>query len=67
MIKKSISLLLTFTLLLSGAAATLSLLCEERGSISEEPQVQIKSDRPVTVEIYWDEGQQSKTVTVSGN
>ena len=67
MMKKVISVLLTFTLLLSGADATLSLLCEERGNISEEPQVQIKSDRPVTVEIYWDEGRQCKTVTVSGN
>ena len=50
-----------------GADATLSLLCAERGDISEEPQVEIRSDRPVTVEIFWDEGRQSKTVAVGGN
>ena len=50
-----------------GADATLSLTCEARGRLSEEPKVEIKSDRPVTVEIFWDGGRQSKTVTVSGN
>lgn len=45
-----------------GPDATLSLLCEERGSTAEEPQVTVASDQPVTVEIYWDEGRQSKTV-----
>ena len=45
-----------------GPEATLSLLCEERGSAAEEPQVTITSDQPVTVEIYWDGGSQSKTV-----
>ena len=50
-----------------GTDATLSLLCEARGSTAEEPQVHIESDRPVTVEIYWDGGRQSKTVTLTGN
>ena len=49
-----------------GKDATLSLMCEERGDVSEEPQVEIRSDRCVTVEIYWDGGQQSKTLTVGG-
>ena len=46
-----------------GADATLSLMCAGRGDVSEEPQVEIRSDRPVTVEIYWDGGSQSKTIT----
>ena len=50
-----------------GKDATLSLLCHERSSAAEEPQVEIRSDRPVTVEIFWDEGRRSKTVTVDGN
>ena len=37
-----------------GADARLSLLCAERGDISQEPQVDIRSDRPVTVEVCWD-------------
>lgn len=45
-----------------GPDAILSLLCEERVSAAEEPQVTVASDRPVTVEIYWDGGRQSKTV-----
>ncbi len=49
-----------------GTDATLSLLCAERGDASEEPQVEIRSDKPVTVEIFWDEGRQSKTIAVNG-
>ena len=30
---------------------------------SEEPHVEIESDQPVTVVIYWDGGSQSKTIT----
>ncbi len=44
--------------------ATLSLICEAREDVSEEPRVTITSDRPVTVEIIWDGGSQSKTVEV---
>ena len=47
-----------------GKDATLTLLCEARKSIHDEPQVTITSDRPVTVELIWDEGKQSKTITV---
>ena len=36
-----------------GKDATLSLICEERGDVSDEPVVHIASDRPVTVEIIW--------------
>lgn len=46
-----------------GTDATLTLVCEKRGSTAEEPQVRISADRPVTVEIFWDGGRQSKTVT----
>ena len=47
-----------------GADATLTMNCEARGSVSEEPRVEITSDRPVTVEIFWDGGNQSKTVSL---
>ena len=47
-----------------GKDATLTLLCSARKSIHDEPQVTITSDRPVTVELIWDEGKQSKTVTI---
>ncbi len=50
-----------------GTDATLSLLCEARGSETEEPEVHITSNRPVTVEIYWNGDQQSKTIAVAGN
>lgn len=46
-----------------GKDATLSLMCDSRSSTSEEPNVTITSDKPVTVQIFWDEGRQSKTVT----
>ena len=46
-----------------GAEATLTLMCDARESEAEEPNVEIRSDKPVTVEIYWDEGRQSKVVT----
>ena len=49
-----------------GKDATLSLQCEQRENIADEPQVDIQSDNPVTVEIVWDEGRQSKTVSVVG-
>ena len=49
-----------------GAEATLTLLCESRSSAAEEPQVEITSDRPVTVEIFWNNGRSSKTVQVKG-
>ena len=49
-----------------GPDATLSLLCAKRGDISEEPQVEIQSDKPVTIEIFWDSGSQSKTITAGG-
>ena len=49
-----------------GTEATLSLICEARESEAEEPQVEIVSDRPVTVEIYWDNGTRTKTVDVAG-
>ena len=47
-----------------GTDATLSMLCGARGSISEEPQVEIHSDKSVTVEVFWNEGRQSKTIAV---
>ena len=50
-----------------GTDATLSLLCGERSSTADEPQVEIRSNRPVTVELYWDEGRQSRTITVDGS
>lgn len=50
-----------------GPDTTLSLTCGARSDISEEPQVEITSDRPVTVEIYWDNGTQTKTVDVTGS
>ena len=50
-----------------GTDATLSLLCEARASSAEEPKTDIRSDRPVTIVIHWDEGKQTKTVAVGGN
>ena len=47
-----------------GKDATLSLLCEARKSAQDEPTVRITSDRPVTVELYWDGGKQSKVLTL---
>lgn len=46
-----------------GKDATLSLICEERGDVSDEPVVHIASDRPVTVEIIWNNGKKSKILT----
>ena len=47
-----------------GKDATLSLICDQRQSESDEPVVHITSDRPVTVELIWDSGKQRKTVNV---
>jgi hypothetical protein len=47
-----------------GKDATLTLLCEERTGIHDEPQVTITSDRPVTVELFWNNDTQYKTITV---
>ncbi|MBQ7547614.1 MAG: hypothetical protein IJT41_11695 [Clostridia bacterium] len=49
-----------------GTDTTVSLLCQARASASEEPQVELHSDKPVTVEIYWNEGRQSKTLVIGG-
>ena len=45
-----------------GTDATLTLRCKKRTSIADEPQVEITSDRPITVEICRDEGRRHKTV-----
>ena len=50
-----------------GTDATLSLMCDARSSASQEPHVTITSDEPVIVQIYWDGGKQTKTITVDGN
>ncbi len=42
-----------------GKNATLTLLCEERSSKEEEPQVTVQSTEPVTVEIIWDGGRRT--------
>ena len=47
-----------------GTEATLSLICEARESEQDEPAVHITSDRPVTVEIFWDKDRKTKTVRV---
>ena len=39
-----------------GKNATLTLLCEERSSKEEEPQVTVQSTEPVRIEIIWDGG-----------
>ena len=48
-----------------GKDTTLTLLCEARDSTLEEPQVEVRSDRPVTVEIIWDGEKRSKTIHIS--
>ena len=48
---------------LSGKDGTLSLQCAARQSAADEPQVTITSDKPVTVQIFWNNGTQSKTVS----
>lgn len=50
-----------------GTDKTLTLMCEARDSVSQEPQVTIQSDKPVTVQIFWDGGNQSKTITAGVN
>ena len=45
-----------------GKDATLSLLCGARKSEHDEPTVQIESDRPVTVELWWDNDTKKKTI-----
>lgn len=47
-----------------GKDATLSLVCEERESESDEPTVHITSDRPVKVTIIWDNGKKEKSFKV---
>ncbi len=47
-----------------GKNATLNLICESRGDESEEPVVKIESDSPVTVEIFWNKGRESKIIGV---
>ena len=49
-----------------GRDATLSLICEARGSTHDEPTVSITSDRPVTVELFWDNDTKKKTVQIGG-
>ena len=38
---------------------TVSLMCDARMSECEEPQVTVRSDEPVTVEIIWKEGKKT--------
>lgn len=47
-----------------GNNGELTLVCEERKNAAEKPVVTIKSDVPVTVELFWDEGRQSETISV---
>ena len=50
-----------------GKDTTLSLQCSARKDTTEEPHVEIKSDKPVTIQIFWDGGSKSKTVTAGNN
>ncbi len=45
-----------------GRDATLTLLCGARTSEHDEPAVQIESDRPVTVELWWDNDSKKKII-----
>ena len=45
-----------------GTEGELTLICEARSSESEKPQVTIKSNIPVEVEILWNKGENSETV-----
>lgn len=45
-----------------GKDATLTLLCEKRESVHDEPVVKITSDRPVKVKLIWDNGKHSKII-----
>lgn len=45
-----------------GRDATLTLLCGARTSEHDEPEVQIESDRPVTVELWWDNDSKKKII-----
>lgn len=47
-----------------GNNGELTLICEERNDTSQTPAVTIEADVPVTVELIWDEGRKSKTITV---
>ena len=50
-----------------GKDATLDLICEARKSEQDEPVVHAASDRPVTIELFWNGGKQKKTLTLKGN
>ncbi|MBQ5592783.1 MAG: glycoside hydrolase [Clostridia bacterium] len=47
-----------------GNNGELTLICEERNDTSQTPAVTIEADVPVTVQLIWDEGRKSKTITV---
>ena len=47
-----------------GKETTLTLICEKRDSPHDEPVVTITSDKPVTVELFWDNDTKRKTLTI---
>ena len=47
-----------------GRDSTLSLICERRNSEAEEPDVIVRSDKPVTVRVFWDNDKKQKTINI---
>lgn len=45
-----------------GVDGVLDLMCETRGSIDEKPQISVKSNVPVSLEIIWDGGSETLDV-----
>ena len=48
-----------------GSEGELTLICEERNSQKEKPQVKIESNIPVTVEIIWNSGKEKQTIEIN--
>ena len=48
-----------------GKDTTLDLVCEARESDRDEPIVHVKSNRNITVQVIWDGGKKSKTLTIA--
>ena len=46
-----------------GTKGELTLICEARKNTEDEPVITVESNIPVTVEILWDNGKQTKTIT----
>lgn len=47
-----------------GKNGELKLICEKRKNVSEKPKITVESNLPVVLEIIWDNGSRSETISV---